>query len=453
MAEMASDPIALAAAAGVKPVEAVSPAYWSLAKRMGFRLCFVYFSLYVLSNQMLGGILPFINFVKPLEEMKSVQTFIGWVAKHLFHIGYPLVTMGTGSGDRTFDWVMNFCLLALAIIAAAVWSIVDRRRENYSVMYKWFRLFMRFALAAQMFGYGFAKVFPLQMPFPRLDKLLEPYGNFSPMGVLWSSIGASQAYEVFAGCAETVGGLFLIFPRTTLFGALICLVDMTQVFLLNMTYDVPVKLLSFNLILFSLFLIAADADRLANVFFLNRSAAPEELRPLFHKAWANRTVLIAQIVFGLVVAGMTLYGSVQGISQYGWKSPKPALYGIWEAKQFAVDGQERAPLVTDLLRWRRVTFDSFGTIRAFATVYSMDDTAHPYGFVIDTAKKTVTLTKASDKNWKANFAYERTTPTELVLDGTMDNHKIHAQFEQVDVSKFLLLSRGFHWVQERGMNR
>ncbi|MFZ0922541.1 MAG: hypothetical protein WA020_05745, partial [Candidatus Acidiferrales bacterium] len=116
-------------------------------------------------------------------------------------------------------------------------------------------------------------------------------------------------------------------------------------------------------------------------------------------------------------------------------------------------GQERAPLVTDLLRWRLVTFDSFGTIRAFATVYSMDDTAHPYGFVIDTAKKTVTLTKASDKNWKANFAYERTTPTELVLDGTMDNHKIHAQFEQVDVSKFLLLSRGFHWVQERGMNR
>ncbi len=452
MAEMASDPIALASVADLKSAEAVSPAYWSVAKRIGFRLCFVYFSLYVLSNQMIGGIIPFFS-VPELGNTRAGQAVVLWVAKHVFHIGYALVTAETGSGDRTFDWVANFCILALAIAGAAVWSIVDRRRQNYAAMYKWFRLFVRFALAAQMFGYGLAKVFPLQMPFPRLDKLLEPYGNFSPMGVLWSSIGASQAYEVFAGCAETAGGLFLIFPRTATFGALISLADMTQVFMLNMTYDVPVKLLSFNLILFALFVIAADADRLANVFFLNHTAAPEKPRPLFHKAWANRTVLIAQVVFGLVVAGMTLYGSVQGITQYGWKSPKPALYGIWEAKQFAVDGQERAPLVTDPLRWRRVSFDSFGTIRTFATVYSMDDTAHAYGFVIDTAKKTVTLTKASDKNWKANFTYERTTPTELVLDGTMENHKIHAQFEQVDVSKFLLVSRGFHWVQERGMNR
>ncbi|MGB6482569.1 MAG: hypothetical protein WBE86_03695 [Candidatus Acidiferrales bacterium] len=453
MAEMASEPIALAAVAEAKPMEAVLPAHWSLAKRVGFRLCFVYFILYVLSNQMLGGILPFINFIKPLEEMKSVQVFIGWAAKHLFHIGYPLVTMETGSGDRTFDWVMNFCLLALAIIAAVVWSVVDRKRENYSSIYKWFRVFVRFALAAQMFGYGFAKMFPLQMPFPRLERLLEPYGNFSPMGVLWSSIGASQAYEIFAGCAETAGGFFLIFPRTATFGALICLADMTQVFLLNMTYDVPVKLLSFNLILFSLFLIAGDADRLANVFFLNRTAPPEKPRPLFRRAWANRTAVAVQIAFGFVLIGMTVYGRVQEISQYGWKAPKPALYGIWNVEDFSIDGQERPPVLTDTQRWRRLVFDSFGTMMVSGTVYGMDDTSQRYALQINTTAKTFVLTKQNDKNWKATFAFQRATPTELVVDGTMDNHKIHAQLAQFDVSKFLLVSRGFHWVQERGMNR
>jgi uncharacterized membrane protein YphA (DoxX/SURF4 family) len=451
-AEMASEQVALASMADAKPLALVSQVYWSLAKRIGFRLCFIYFTVYVLSNQMIGGLIPFFN-VPAWGNTRAGQAVVLWVAKHVFHIGYAVATVETGSGDRTFDWVANFCILTVAILGAGVWSILDRKRENYAGMYKWFRLFMRFALAAQMFEYGFAKVLPLQMPFPRLDRLLEPYGNFSPMGVLWSSIGASQSYEIFAGCAETLGGLFLIFPRTTLFGAMICLADMTQVFLLNMTYDVPVKLLSFNLILFSLFVIAADADRVANFFFLNRTAAPEKRRPFFQKAWANRTLLIGQIVFGLVIAGMTLWGRIGDISMYGWKSPKPALYGIWDAKQFSVDGQERAPLLTDNLRWRRVTFDSFGTMRSFATVYGMDDTTHPYGFVIDTAKKTVTLTKASDKNWKASFTYERATPMELVLDGTMDNHKIHAQFEQEDVSKMLLVSRGFHWVQERGMNR
>ena len=76
------------------------------------------------------------------------------------------------------------------------------------------------------------------------------------MGVLWSSIGSSPAYESFAGCAELLGGILLIVPRTTTLGALVCLADMTQVFMLNMTYDVPVKLLSFHLILLSLFLLA-----------------------------------------------------------------------------------------------------------------------------------------------------------------------------------------------------
>ena len=32
---------------------------WTLATRIAFRLCFLYFSLYVVSTQMLGGLLPF----------------------------------------------------------------------------------------------------------------------------------------------------------------------------------------------------------------------------------------------------------------------------------------------------------------------------------------------------------------------------------------------------------
>ena len=52
--------------------------------------------------------------------------------------------------------------------------------------------------------------------------------------------------------------------RTALFGALICLADTVQVSMLNMTYDVPVKMLSFHLVLMALFLLAPDLPRLAN---------------------------------------------------------------------------------------------------------------------------------------------------------------------------------------------
>jgi len=41
----------------------------------------------------------------------------------------------------------------------------------------------------------------------------------------------------------------------------------------------------------------------------------------------------------------------------------------------------------------------------------------------------------------------------LVLDGDMDRHKVHMQLKLLDRNKFLLVSRGFHWIQEIPFNR
>ena len=140
----------------------------------------------------------------------------------MFHATSPLVITGSGSGDKTFDWVEAFCLATLAIVVTIIWSVADRRRPHYASLHKWFRLFLRFALGSTMFTYGFAKAIPLQMPYPSLVRLVEPFGNLSPMGVLWASIGASRSYEIFAGCSEILGGLLLMIPRTALLGALVC---------------------------------------------------------------------------------------------------------------------------------------------------------------------------------------------------------------------------------------
>jgi hypothetical protein len=41
----------------------------------------------------------------------------------------------------------------------------------------------------------------------------------------------------------------------------------------------------------------------------------------------------------------------------------------------------------------------------------------------------------------------------LILDGTMDDQKVHLQMQSLDHNKLRLVSRGFHWVQERPFNR
>ena len=437
-------------AATIEIQNEVPTPHWSIAKRIAFRFCFLYFGLYCFYTQISSALIsiPNMELGDPSAHWPMRQ-IVFWIAAHLFHAKLPLVYTGSGSGDKTFDWVMTFFLLVFSVVATVVWSALDRRRDNYTTLHKWFRLFMRFALASQMIGYGIDKLVPLQMPYPYLTRLLEPFGNFSPMGVLWQSVGASPAFEIYVGSAETLAGLLLIFPRLTMLGALIALCDMTHVFMLNMTYDVPVKVFSFHLMLMALFLLAPDWQRLVNFLLRDRAAAPPARPVLFKSLRANRIAFAVQVVFGLWMIGSSLYGARSSWHTYGGGRPKSALYGIWNIDEFSIDGQVRSPLVTDYDRFRRAVFD-FQDRMAFQR---MDETLASYGAAINMSNNTLALTKVTDKNWKANFTFQRTAPDQLMLDGQMDNHKMHMQLHLVDRNKFLLVNRGFNWIQEYPFNR
>ena len=425
---------------------------WSLASRVAFRFCFVYFGLFCLATQIIttlfsysqGDDIPDPATIWPLRQL------ILWTALHILHVRTTVAyNSNSGSGDGMFAWVLVFCLLVIAFLATGLWSILDRKRENYIKLHKWFRLFICISLAGQMFNYGIFKVIPVQMPYPSLTTLIQPFGTFSPMGVLWSSIGASQAYEIFAGCAEVLGGLLLIVPGTAMFGALICLADMIQVFMLNMTYDVPVKLFSFHLILLALLLLAPDFPRLTKFFFLNRTVAPSAQARLFTTRRANRVALTALILFGLWLVGMNVHGARESWYIFGGGRPNSKLYGIWEVNQMSIDQQLRSPLLTDDGRWRRIIFDSPSRM-AFQR---MDDSFARYGVSININDKTLMLTKDDDKDWKASFAFQRPAQDQLILDGVMDGRRIHVLLQLTDRNKSLLVSRGFNWIQENPFNR
>jgi len=424
--------------------------YWGPTCRVMFRFCFVYFGLFCLTNQIPGGLFPIpkVDIPDP-SKLWPMRQITFWTAARIFHAKLPLVYTDSGSGDKTFDWVLAFWLLVVTALATGIWSVLDRNRENYVALYKWFRLFIRFALASELLAYGMTKVIPLQMPFPYLTRLLEPFRDFSPMAVLWSSIGASPAYEMFAGCAETLGGILLIFPRTTLLGALVCLAATTQVFMLNMTYDVPVKLFSFHLVLMSLFLLVPEFRRLADFFFRNRTVGASTQPRLFSARRANRMALAAQIIWGVWLLGAYAYGGWTDWHIYGGGRPKSALYGIWNVDEVSINGQLRSPLLIDYDRWRRAVFE-FPDAVAFQR---MDDSFVYYGASINANDKTIILTKGDDKNWKANFTFLRAAADQLILDGKMDSDTIHIQLHLIDPGKFMLLNRGFHWIQEYPFNR
>jgi len=50
-------------------------------------------------------------------------------------------------------------------------------------------------------------------------------------------------------------------------------------------------------------------------------------------------------------------------------------------------------------------------------------------------------------------SFDRLDPAHLRLDGDLDGHSVRLGLTLVDQNSLLLLTRGFHWIQEYSFNR
>ncbi|MEV4130361.1 DoxX family protein [Nocardia sp. NPDC049707] len=436
----------------VEPPE--RPARWHPLTRIAFRFSFVYFGLFcLLFTQILfvflGPIARSLPDKAVIWEFRALRPIVEPVGRLLFDTDVVL-REDSGSGDQYFVWSFVFCVLIAAVVATLVWTVLDRRRPNYRQLQAWFLLFIRMCLGGQMLSYGFAKMIPTQMPEPALAKLLQPYGEFSPVSVLWNQVGSSPAYEILLGSAEVLGGLLLFLPRTATVGAILSLVSMAQVFVLNMTFDVPVKILSFHLLLLSMVLLAPQARRLANMLVLNRSSEPATQPDPFHSKRIRSIAIALQIALGVWMSLGFVQSGLKYWNEGGGGSPKPPLYGIWTVSEFTQDGVPVPPLITDETRWQRVVFDIPGM-----AYQKMDGTLVPAVPVVDTAAHTISVSalSAAQPTQIADFSFEQPAPDRLLLNGQLNGRPVTIALQQVDLNSFPLRGRGFNWVQDYGYFR
>jgi hypothetical protein len=425
-----------------RPLATSEPAAaWSPALRVLFRFTFSYLVLYNFPFPL--AYIPYVDEVAGLY-FKLWNALVPWVGKHVFHVDAS--TLPNGSGDTTYNYVQVFCYLVIAGIAALVWSLLDRKHKRYERLQEGLRIYIRFALGAAMISYGTYKVVQSQFPAPSVDRLLQPLGDASPMGLLWTFMGASTSYNVFTGLSEMIGGLLLTFRRTTLLGALVSIGVMANVVMLNFSYDVPVKLYSSHLLAMAIFLTLPDLRRLIDLFVLNRRVQGVVYQPFFQRPWLRRGIVILRTVLVVAYTAFMLSNSYANSKRYG-KVENAPLYGIWNVDELTIDGQPRPPLVTDPQRWRRVIFNDTWQV----SVQLVNDSRDRYYLTIE--KNTLKLTKRFDPNWAATLTYAKPQPGLLTLEGMWDGHKLAAKLHREPPPKFLLTTRGFHWINERPFNR
>ncbi len=415
---------------------------WGAVQRALFRFLFSYLVLY--NVPYLLSVIPAYGEILRESYTETWKVVPPWVGEHIFGVE----VLYRPRGDTTYSYVLIFCYLILALAATAVWTLLDSRRANYAQLHAWLRVYVRFALAAAMILYGAYKVIPEQFGTPFPSTLLQPIGESSPMGLLWTFMGASIPYVIFTGAAEMLGGLLLVARRTTLLGALVCIGVLSNVVMLNLSYDVPVKLYSSHLLLMAVFLAAPDLRRLASLFVWNRPVPPAEQRPLFASRQGNLAALVFRTVFILYITVAALHRSYEDRLQFADVATQQRLYGIWEVEELAVDGAVRPLLVTDETLWRRLVFEWPGAI---GIQYPHATEVHEYELRLDPGPHVFTL--CCDPEWKAAISFKRVGPDVLALEGTVNGKQIRGRFRRMDDSRFLLISRGFHWINERPVNR
>ena len=437
-----------------------SPNIWSASRKFWFHFFCCVFILYTFPFPL--NDFPFGSVITSLNEkilswyftsLEMVTTFWHWlipeVAKKLLHLKPPITIFSNGSGDTTYDYVLLLTQVLLSFFFAIIWSLLDRKRTSYDNAYYWLHVLLRYYLASNMLGYGFAKVFHLQMPYPSLYRLIQPYGDSSPMGLAWTYVGQSKAFSVFAGVSEVICGLLLLFRKTTLSGALLSLIVMGNVVVINFCFDVPVKLFSSVLEIMALYLVAPYLKQLYLLLIKNKPVVlNKQQQPLIAKRWLRIFIKILKILFIADALILGIWYSVESMNKYGDNAPKAPLYGIYNTITVVRNGDTIAPLITDTTSWKQLVIQWSG----LAKIKMMNDTSFYYQFKVDTAKHTAIVFSVKDTLSKANFKYFVDT-TSLTLIGKMKNDSVYINFKRFDEKNFLLMNRGFHWINERPFNR
>ena len=430
----------------------VARATWPLWQRVAFRFFAIYFILQIEPWDWFR-VIPGVSLL-----LRPYDAAMDWAVRagnaHLFHIRDTLVPVN-GSGDTSYAYARLCLQLSLAALGCLIWTLLDRKRTHYERPLYWLRLGVRYYIIAAALGYGIIKLFVLQMPFPTSSQLATPLGDFLPMRFSWLFIGYSTPYEIFSGAMETVAGLLLLYRRTITAGLFAATGAFLNVVMINLAYDVPVKLYASHLLFACLFLLALDSKRLIGFLLLNRPApATSAYDPAYARPWqrwgsvAVKLFILYQILWGPLQSSWTRYQALKHPP-----APGPFAAGVYDVRRYVVNSDTIPLTSTDSLRWRDVIIDSnaSGSVGSRDPVFWQRYRRGYFRYKPDTAARTAAVWKTStipgDSTFLFTMRYEAPDSNSLRFIAPIRGDTVRVDLIRVP-RHFQLTERQFHWLSE-----
>lgn len=328
---------------------------WNPVEVFLFRLAFIFFvALTIPYDHNLFAALWHTGF--GFEDIFQLATYrTNFVAESLY-VGNHL--------EGYYNWLIAFII---ALVGTFVWGGLSRNKkvEDYDQLYYWLRVLLRYRLAIAVIATGIVKFFPIQLPKPTLSDYNTEYGDFLLWKIYYLSTSITKAgYVSSLGLLEVVGGLLLLFRRTAPVGAGLLIALLSNIVISNYVYEIGEQVYSSFLILLAIVIFAYDFPRFFNLLFREVKSFPDTLVPLYNGFIARyKPVLKAIFVLFFVFFGVSAYSSWKRTNYpYPNTSGIAHVRGLYNVKDFVINGDTIPYSLVDSLRWQNVVFESWNTL-------------------------------------------------------------------------------------------
>lgn len=423
---------------------------WPSWRNIVFRFFCIYFLLFTAPWTWLDSI-PGVAYVTQYwysSETWVVQLF----NRYVLYGKNEVAPVSNGSGDTSYGWATLHTYLLLALIGCIIWSLLDRKRTDYRKADFWLRNIVRYYVSLVAFLYGIIKLFALQMPFPNLSQLATPLGDYLPMRFSWMFIGYSFQYQFFSGLMETMVGILLLNRKTVTLGALMGIGVFTNVVMLNLSYDIPVKIYSLQLLVCCIFLALNDWKRIMSFFIWNKTSEPNYSYDLIlEKRWYRIARIGAKALFIILFMILPFYNTWNRYKMVSSQTDvKPIKSGVYDITTF-VRNRDTIPLLArDTLLWKDMIFDKggMGSVNSTDTLFRQRYRRGYFYYQPDTLTKTIAI-KYTPADTTALFTmqYEMPSPETMHLWTVIRGDSLYLELVKSN-RHFQLAEKQFHWLSE-----
>jgi|SRR5581483_8845520 len=368
-------------------------------------------------------------------RVRLARAFTDWFAATALSLGVFLFVglfILFAASLHSIDWARRFFQFTEAIHLDLITCLVSpvagvalaayRARTNPEARQRYdYRLqaATRYILAFTFLDYGFAKVFKQQF-FTNLSTLDVPLGEVSGLELAWRFFGYSYIYTLFIASSQILCSILLFFRRTTTLAAAMLLPIISNIFIINYTHHIPVRLEALTLLLMVFSLLLADFGRLKAVFWDHAAVAAQPLAiARGSRRW--RYVKVLLIAFILCFAVGENYRNYLSLT----KTTTP-LYGTWDVQAYQRNGSDQEPSDT---AWRRLYIESDKTLSV--------KTGRPRPAEIES---DVPLDSGPRRfHWQEYYSgdafldgrYELIAPDQMLIEGTQGTDTIRVTLKKV----------------------